>query len=340
MTLSPNVIEILKWAIGGGVVLLVIFAVDAWRNWNTSVATSKPELGTQRTKQIPFTDFLELASAARWNIDRDAVPIGNNGVSLLLSELRQAAFDGSLDFFGRPGDAGPRPADSAPLAPIDKSHFKTFEISPWFEPPNHEIRTLQDAYPHDKAGGFRDLHVTEMQAKVWLAGDGKPPEPASFSVRIVRPEISIAGLPCALAIEIRNIGSDAQKVACLIKIDEAIGLSGIRLPLVLRTEGQILRNGSGRFNLSKGERKIIPLFVRDMEKDPTQWWFFDEGGNGYNHQAGDMKLLIGVYGDETNGKVLCRVSSHAVPREGGGTSYAVGVGHLESKPLSFRLEQG
>jgi hypothetical protein len=85
------------------------------------------------------------------------------------------------------------------------------------------------------------------------------------------------------------------------------------MPLVLRTEGQIVSRDRGRFTLGPEQIKRVPLLFRSTPRS-NEMYFFDENGHAYQYpsglsRAGPISLVLGVYGGRTLGKALVLVGT-------------------------------
>lgn len=292
-----------------------------WRHSRSDSPRAAPtELPSQIfSKRIPLvTDFYNLAAKAGWSTNARAVTFGKNGPALLLRTLRQAAADGAMQLYGRKASEMPASLDSTPLVPIERDHFNHYEISPW----GGNDKTVRDFHPHDPHGGFRDLHVSEQQANDWLVGDGKPLEPASFSVSGVKGAAKIGEFESSFALEVTNIGSQDLTAKCLVTIEQVrTKTDWLTMRLALRTEGQINGKTTGRFTLSKGQSKIVPVV---FEREDGSCAMFGEQGSSHPVEL-PLELVIGVYGGETNGRLhvdLALINGGVFPK-------------IESKPVDF-----
>jgi hypothetical protein len=100
------------------------------------------------------------------------------------------------------------------------------------------------------------------------------------------------------AITITNVGAK-ELDRCLVEITKFSGVrpKGMPMPLTLRTEEQVRGGGAGRFTLSKGQRKAIPiLFVRTQRAN--EWFFFDENKKQYFIPAHPTELRLRIYGGD------------------------------------------
>jgi hypothetical protein len=100
------------------------------------------------------------------------------------------------------------------------------------------------------------------------------------------------------AITITNV--EAKELdRCLVEITKfsRVRPKGMPMPLTLRTEEQVRGGGAGRFTLSKGQRKAIPiLFVRTQRAN--EWFFFDENKKQYFIPAHPTELRLRIYGGD------------------------------------------
>jgi hypothetical protein len=80
-------------------------------------------------KRIPLSEMRGWATAAGWCGDVQSATIGDNDWWSFTGHLRQAAVDGTIQFWGRRyiADFG-KNSDGEPLIEIPKEHFATFEF--------------------------------------------------------------------------------------------------------------------------------------------------------------------------------------------------------------------
>jgi len=135
----------------------------------------------------------------------------------------------------------------------------------------------------------------------------------SFDVKLDQGIVRIGDYDRICAIIVKNIGfTDLDQ--CLVKLEQlSCGRpNDLSLPHVLRNEGQVKGKRKGRFNLSTKEPKNIPILFCN-HKRKNEWFFFDENFDSnqktYFIPAGDIKLVIGLYGGEVNCKVLIEIES-------------------------------
>ena len=69
----------------------------------------------------------------------------------------------------------------------------------------------------------------------------------------------------ATAIKITNQGDEIES-KCAVYLEDH-GMANLPDPFALRTENQIRRSDSGRFSLSKGQPKIIPILLSNVAKN-------------------------------------------------------------------------
>jgi len=78
-------------------------------------------------------------------------------------------------------------------------------------------------------------------------------------------------------------------------------------PLVVRTEGQIRNNRTGRFTLSSGQPKIVPILFREPARI-NQFRFIGEDGKHYSFTGDSADFVVAIYGPATPTKVRVRLS--------------------------------
>lgn len=123
----------------------------------------------------------------------------------------------------------------------------------------------------------------------------------SFDIELSDRIFTIGNYECIYSITLHNTEQNDLKDCCLVKIE---GFSGhlppdMPIPFVLRTEGQIRGKRSGRFNLSSGEHKTIPILYRNPKRK-NEWFLFDENGNRFFTPARPVELVLGIYGGKYN----------------------------------------
>jgi hypothetical protein len=70
---------------------------------------------------------------------------------------------------------------------------------------------------------------------------------------------------------------------------------GMKMPATLRSAGQIQGNRPGRFKLSKGQRKPVPIFFAHARRK-NEWFFIDEQGQKYPLTAQPTRVVLQIYG--------------------------------------------
>lgn len=125
----------------------------------------------------------------------------------------------------------------------------------------------------------------------------------SILVGLTRKEIQYDDYERIFALTVNNTGSLDLDGKCLVKLEymDSETPSDLSLPFVLRTDGQIRGNRSGRFSLSSKEHKTVPILFRNPKRK-NEWYLFDEQGNSYFIPARDTEMTIGVYGGKHNKK--------------------------------------
>jgi hypothetical protein len=142
----------------------------------------------------------------------------------------------------------------------------------------------------------RDRSSAKFEDKIGSPTTTQGP-PASFRLVLDANPSRIGDYTPVSAINITNIGPVDLDSRCLVSMEEFSGTwpPAMPKPLVLRTDGQIRGQRSGRFTLSKSQSKKIPLlFCGPVRKN--EWYFFDENGGKHFLPAGPIKLVLRVYG--------------------------------------------
>lgn len=108
--------------------------------------------------------------------------------------------------------------------------------------------------------------------RVTAAGDGAHAMPAApvqaaepISIECVSETPKIKDYTPVCGVRIRNMGA-TDFDNCLVQIDRH-GLKHVPDPLVLRTDGQIRGNRTGRFELSGKQPKLVPILFRGRRRD-------------------------------------------------------------------------
>lgn len=290
-------------------VILRVVVVAPFELWHEGLAAEPRRVDTTRDR-TPLVNLREWAIEAGWDADILSIVTGGNDFLTFAERLGQAAVDGQIQFWGRNYRYTISEAmkDSQKLVKIDASHFVDFEldVQELAQSKNYDIFTRKLGFSRDQLRDqcFRDLHIDATQAREWLRQEGKAPPSASFNIELVVGPGQIGDYNCVCAVIVKNTESKDLK-NCLVQIDK---ISFTRpdkmpLPLVLRTEGQIGGSRTGRFTLSPGQPKSVPILFRKLTR-AIEWFFVDENGNSYFVPAQHSKLVLGIYGGESNSKAL------------------------------------
>jgi hypothetical protein len=263
-----------------------------------------------------LTDLREWATAAGWCGDVRSATIGDNDWWTFATRLRQAAVDGSVEFWGRRYvyDFG-KDLDTEPLVKIPSDHFGKFEFDPTAlaQLDNYNLFTgkIGESPSAWKGRIFRDIYVNAGQARAWLADAGKPPPSAEIAVRIKTPGTKIDDVRPVCALVLANTG-EQQFDRCLVQMAELSGTvpEGMPLPFTLRTDSQIRNNQRGSFPLLARQESMIPL-VFHSPKRSNEWFLFDESGHRYFLQANPTKMLLRIYGGASPGSALVFIDTDA-----------------------------
>ena len=258
------------------------------------------------SERIPLAELCEWATDAGWCSDVHSATVGDNDWWTFATRLRQAAVDGSIQFWGRRyvADFG-KDLDTEPLVEIPKAHFAEFEFDPTAlaEVDNYDLFTgkLGDSPSAFKGQIFRDIHVNADQARAWLTGAGKPPASAEIAVGIKTPGAKIGDYQPVCCLAVTNTGQ-RQFDQCLVQVTELSRAIPERMPmpLTLRTDAQIWNNERGTFPIFSGQQVIIPLAFRSPQR-ANEWFLFDENGQKYLIPADPTKMLVRIYGGAAAG---------------------------------------
>jgi hypothetical protein len=268
------------------------------------------------TRRIPLTDLRAMAITVGWNGDAHAATVGDNDWWSFCQRLRQAAADGDIPFFGRRYlyDFG-KETDAEPLIPIPHAHFGEFgfDVIDLAQADNYDIFTarLGESPASLRGSIFRDLHVDEQQARVWLDAAGKPPASADMAVRIEAGGTWLGDFKPLATLVIRNIGpTDFER--CLVEMTEFSGVlpKGLPMPLTLRTQSQTRANEKGRFMLSTGQEVSIPLAFHRPQR-ANEWYLIDDAGKPHFFSANPTKMLLRLFGGPSAGGALAFIDTDA-----------------------------
>ncbi len=119
--------------------------------------------------------------------------------------------------------------------------------------------------------------------KWWRDGNSSKPIISAELETTVSP---IGDFTPACAIRVTNTGPELEET-CLVQIED----HGLKMhmpdPLVIRTEGQIRSKRSGRFTLSTGQPKLVPILFRESGRI-NQFRFIGEDGENYLFVGGNL----------------------------------------------------
>jgi hypothetical protein len=151
--------------------------------------------------------------------------------------------------------------------------------------------------------GFTGYSRRGLRPSFEMSVDGEQPE-----VRLGGKE----GFVRLCSVKIRNIsGQDLDScIVQLERIDIATSI-GLSLPMVLRTDGQIQSDRTGRFKLSNGQTKAIHVLFA-AKRRRNEWFMFDEHKHQFYLPASPLEMEIAVYGARTNvaGKIKAEVGQN------------------------------
>jgi hypothetical protein len=168
------------------------------------------------------------------------------------------------------------------------------------------------------------LRVSEFGEWNLLAEYDAGPRPAAPAGKAAsRPVLTVALAQSAArigdhrplcSISVQNTGSgDLER--CLVQMEQFSGKlpEKMPMPLVLRTEGQIVSRDRGRFTLGPEQIKRVPILFRSAPRT-NEMYFFDENGHAYQYPPGlyraePLSMVLGVYGGRTLGKALVMVGT-------------------------------
>jgi hypothetical protein len=268
------------------------------------------------SERAPLTDLRGWASEAGWCSDVQSATIGDNDWWTFATRLRQAAVDGSVEFWGRRyvADFG-KDLDTEPLVKIPSDHFAEFEFDPTAlaQVENYELFTgkIGGSASAWKGRIFRDIHVNGDQARAWLAGAGRPPASGEIAVKVRTPGTKIDDFRPVCVLVLTNTGRNAFE-RCLVQMAEFSGVlpDGMPLPFTLRTDTQIRSNQRGSFAQFAGQEITIPLAFHSPNRS-NEWFVFDENGKRYFIPANPTKMLLRIYGGAAPGSALVFIDTDA-----------------------------
>ena len=116
----------------------------------------------------------------------------------------------------------------------------------------------------------------------------------SIATELETKSLYVGDLHAVCSIRARNNGPSLEG-KCLAQV-EGHNVVGVSDPFPIRTESQILDGRSGRFTLSHGQPKLIPIIFR-TPRTANLHMFIDERGKQYRF-SGSVDFTISVYGHE------------------------------------------
>ena len=166
------------------------------------------------------------------------------------------------------------------------------------------IRIIANNSPHKDA--TFELRVSADGSLVGTLLDDKETVKPIILAELETTVPSIGDFTPACAIRIKNTGPELEG-KCLVQIEKH-GLD-IHMPdpLVIRTEGQIRAKRTGRFTLSIGQTKLVPILFRD----PAQidhFRFIGEDGKHYPFSGDSAEFVVAIYGAAIPTRVRIRLS--------------------------------
>jgi hypothetical protein len=167
------------------------------------------------------------------------------------------------------------------------------------------------------------LRVSEFGEWNLIAEYDRDPPPTPVKKPAQRPVLTVALATSTArigdyrpisAISIENTGSgDLER--CLVQMEQFSGQvpPTMPMPLIMRTEGQIVSRDKGRFTLAPEQIKRVPVAFTSMPRT-NELYFFDENGHAYLYppgiyRAGPIRMVLGVYGGRMPGKVLIQLGT-------------------------------
>jgi hypothetical protein len=168
----------------------------------------------------------------------------------------------------------------------------TFQLRFW----SLEDRTLDEVYCRLFVDENHILHLENWGDSAKLPSPRSVPKP-DISVLLNRDLKQLDDYQVVCAIDVENSGAVAELDSCLVEMTEFSGTvpAGMKIPATLRSAGQIQGNRSGRFKLSSGQRKPIPIFFASTRRK-NEWFFIDERGGKYPLVAQPTRISLQIYG--------------------------------------------
>ncbi len=110
----------------------------------------------------------------------------------------------------------------------------------------------------------------------------------------------------ACAIRVTNTGPELEE-KCLVQIEGHELKMLMPDPFVIRTEGQIRGNRTGRFTLATGQAKLVPILFR-VPAHLGHFQFIGEDGKNYDFVGDSAEFVVAIYGADNPTKVRVRLS--------------------------------
>lgn len=259
----------------------------------------------------------------------------NGGVG----EVRLVSARGS---FKVAGQAYPRPAELKSPTSAKYGEIALFTVRQWIDPQdvpqlqqgqNHVVLQLSDlaleAVATNPVSGDERSFVVPLPERLqfdvrnhWninpdffsrfyrerLSADG-PDETAgnqaAVSVQLVTGTPPFGDFTPVCAVRVMNEGTEHLEGKCLVRLEDH-GITDMRDPLVVRTGGQITGNRTGRFTLSRGQHKLVPILFQDAVRR-NEFRFIGEDGTNYLFMGKSCELVVAIYGADAPTKVRIRL---------------------------------
>lgn len=160
----------------GAVIFSVSIAITFWQRRrypitpkpNTASNLSESRAQIDKPDRLPLVDFLNDSRRLGWDID------GQTSIELLdlVKEIRQAALDETIGFWGKLADSQfDDIVRRKPLEKISCEHWRNFEIDAigWREAKdNFHARTYNPRQSNWGSNSYADLHVDRKVSLDWL----------------------------------------------------------------------------------------------------------------------------------------------------------------------------
>ena len=166
------------------------------------------------------------------------------------------------------------------------------------------------------------------------ARPGKTPDRPVLTVALAQSAARIGDHRPLCSISMQNTGS-ADLERCLVQMEQFSGKlpDQMPMPLVLRTEGQIVSRDSGRFTLGPEQIKRVPLLFRSPPRT-NEMYFFDENGHAYQYPPGLYRAGPIQHG----ARRLWRPDARQGARAGRHQRARQGPYRAEDRPRDYKLQ--